>query len=95
VPGCPGGGGPPTPDRRADLRADPNGSRATPRARPGRRVGPRAHHSVPSSARRRSLSVLPEIEAVGVNDSGRVDLNMADAVIHYVFAEPHGQPRRR
>ena len=39
--------------------------------------------------------MLLEIEAVGVNDSGRVDLNMADAVIHYVFAEPHGQPRRR
>jgi hypothetical protein len=60
VPGCPGGGGPPTPDCRADLRADPNGSRATPRSRPGRRVGPRAHHSVPSSGRRKSLSVIDE-----------------------------------
>jgi hypothetical protein len=45
------------PDRLADLRADPNCSRATPRSRPGRRVGPRAHHSVPSSGRRKSLSV--------------------------------------
>lgn len=38
---------------------------------------------------------LLEMDAVGVTESGRVDLNVADAVIHYVFAEPVGQQRRR
>jgi hypothetical protein len=55
-----------------DLCADPNCSRATTRSRPGRRVGPRAHHSVPSSGRRESLSVKPHCRTSGPRGFGPV-----------------------